>query len=624
MSLKFLPVAAWFLLLAGACGAPPGAMDDRTVAVSISSASAQDRETERFNTWLDVKYREAVARSPLRSTFMGSRLNYDKWDDASPAAAEAEMAIQRAQIDEMRAEFDPATLTGQGRLSYRLAEYNFNRREQAFQWRDYNYTFHQMRGVQSRIPAFLISRHRVTSKSDAEAYIARLRGIETYLGQHLLNAERQAAKGIRPPAFTYDYVLSDARNIITGYPFGDSRADGSEDSPLMDDIRNKIQALILNGTITDPEGGELLFRAEEALRLKVGPTYQRLISFIAAERAHTSDEAGVWKLPDGEDYYAYRLARMTTTDMTADEIHELGLSEVARIQAEMYAIMSEVGFEGSLQAFFEFTRTDRRFFKPNTAEGRAQYLAETTALIDAMEAALPTLFNVFPKADLEVRAVEAFRERSSGKAFYTRPAPDGSRPGIYFANLYDMQNMPLCQMEALAYHEGIPGHHMQMSISQELASLPKFRKHGGYTVYREGWGLYAERLPKEIGFYENPYSDFGRLAMELWRAARLVVDTGLHHRKWTREQAIDYLLTNTPNPEGDCINAIDRYIVLPGQATAYKIGMKKILELREKARGELGDAFDIRAFHDLVLKNGPVPLAVLEETVDAWIAAETA
>ncbi len=310
---------------------------------------------------------------------------------------------------------------------------------------------------------------------------------------------------------------------------------------------------------------------------------------------------------------------MTTTEMTASEIHDLGLAEVARIHGEMRAIMQQVGFEGTLQDFFEFTRTDARFFKPNTDEGKAEYLAEATAMIDTMRDALPTVFNTFPQAELEVKAVEAFRERAAGKAFYQRPAPDGSRPGVYYANLYRMQDMPLYQMEALAYHEGIPGHHMQLAISQELTGIPKFRKYGGYTAYTEGWGLYSEYLPKDMGFYEDPYSDFGRLAMELWRAARLVVDTGLHEKKWTREQATEYLLTNTPNPEGDCIKAIDRYIVMPGQATAYKIGMIKILELREDARTRLGDAFDIRDFHDIVLRDGPVPLQILEENVEEWI-----
>ena len=228
----------------------------------------------------------------------------------------------------------------------------------------------------------------------------------------------------------------------------------------------------------------------------------------------------------------------------------------------------------------------------------------------------------FVQHGLEVRRVEAFREKAAGKAFYNRPAPDGSRPGYYYANLYKITDMPKYQMEALAYHEGIPGHHMQIAMAQELEGIPQFRKYGRYTAYTEGWGLYSEFLPKEMGFYEDPYSDFGRLAMEIWRAARLVVDTGLHDKKWTRQQAIDYLTTNTPNPENDCIKAIERYIVMPGQATAYKIGMLKILDLRADAKTKLGDKFDIREYHSVVLDSGPVPLNILEERVDDWVKSK--
>jgi uncharacterized protein (DUF885 family) len=288
----------------------------------------------------------------------------------------------------------------------------------------------------------------------------------------------------------------------------------------------------------------------------------------------------------------------------------------------MQAIMTQVGFEGSLAEFFEFMRTDPRFYKPETPEGKAEYLAEAEAAIETMKGDLPKLFNTFPKADMIVKAVEPFREKSAGKAFYSRPAPDGSRPGVYYANLYSMADMPTYQLEALAFHEGIPGHHMQIAIAQELVGIPSFRKYGGYTAYSEGWGLYSELVPKELGYYSDPYSDFGRLAMEIWRAARLVVDTGIHSKKWTREQAVQYLMDNTPNPQGDCEKAIDRYIVMPGQATAYKIGMLKIVELRERARTQLGDKFDIREFHDIVLRDGAVPLAVLEETVDAWLVGK--
>ena len=312
----------------------------------------------------------------------------------------------------------------------------------------------------------------------------------------------------------------------------------------------------------------------------------------------------------------------TTTDLSASDIHDLGLAEVERIHGQMQAIMKQVGFEGSLQEFFQHLQTEPRFTYEDSDAGRDAYLKEATRLIDVMKGELDAVFLTKPKADLEVRRVEAFREKAAGKAFYNRPAPDGSRPGYYYANLYKITDMPKYQMEALAYHEGIPGHHMQIAMAQELEGIPKFRKFGGYTAYTEGWGLYSEFLPKEMGFYEDPYSDFGRLAMEIWRAARLVVDTGLHDKKWTRQQAIDYLTTNTPNPLNDCVKAIERYIVMPGQATAYKIGMIKIQDLRADAKKRLGDKFDIREYHAVVLDSGPVPLNILEERVNDWVESK--
>ena len=602
-----------------ACGGQTTTSPATDTEITATETTDADRvaETERLNAWFEAKFNESLSRSPMTATFLGSRENYDKWNDVSDANQDAEMAIQRANVAEMREQFDPETLTDQGHLSFRLAEYQLALAERMDKWRGYNYTFSQMRGAHAGIASFLIGQHKVTSKSDAEAYISRLRGIETYLGQNLENAQAAAERGIRPPLFVYDFVINGAANVIDGYPFEGVGPDSP--SPLYADFVGKVDALVTNGTITEDEASTLKQEARGALIDHVYPAYFNLITWVSEDQANANTDDGAWKLPDGDAYYRDRLVQMTTTDMTADEIHQLGLAEMDRIHDEMRAIMAQVGFEGSLQDFFEFTRTDAQFFKPNTDDGKAEYLAEATAMIDTMREALPTVFNTFPQAELEVKAVEAFRERAAGKAFYQRPAPDGSRPGVYYANLYRMQDMPLYQMEALAYHEGIPGHHMQLAISQELTGIPKFRKYGGVTAYTEGWGLYSEFLPKEMGFYEDPYSDFGRLAMELWRAARLVVDTGLHAKQWTREEAIDYLLTNTPNPEGDCIKAIERYIVMPGQATAYKIGMNKIIELREDARARLGDKFDIRDFHDVVLKDGPVPLQILEENVETWI-----
>ena len=376
--------------------------------------------------------------------------------------------------------------------------------------------------------------------------------------------------------------------------------------------------------LTEHEQKLLLDEARVALITSVGPAYRSLISFLQQLEQQAGTDDGVWRFPDGAAFYQNRLARMTTTDYSAEQIHQLGLKQVERIHGEMRQIMQQVGFAGDLAEFFVFMREAPQFYYPDTEEGRAAYLAEATAVIDHMRTRLDELFLVKPKAEMIVKAVEPFREQTAGKAFYQRPSMDGSRPGVYYANLYRMSDMPKYQLEALAYHEGIPGHHMQLAIAQELEGIPKFRRFGGATAYIEGWGLYSELLPKEIGLYQDPYSDFGRLAMELWRAARLVVDTGIHAKKWSREQAIQYLVDNTPNPEGDAVKAIERYIVMPGQATAYMVGMIKLLELRELAKSELGERFDIREFHNVVLKNGAVPLDVLEQLVKDYIAGKRA
>ncbi|WP_273241283.1 DUF885 domain-containing protein [Hyphomonas atlantica corrig.] len=616
------------LLLLGACQSEPSDTLPPPVAEMPPAPAIQDRaeivaaESARLNQFFEDKFQATLSRNPMYQSYLGVKTDYDKWNDVSDENAVREMEIQRADMEEMKTLFDYDLLDDQAKLSWRLAEYELAQAEAAFPFRHHSYTFDQMRGVQSSIPAFLVNQHGVTSLSDAEAYVSRLEGISAYLDQHIENAEYSASLGIKPPAFAYAYVLNDSKGVITGYPFTSDVSDGSEDSPLMKDFRGKVTKLVEAETIGQSQADALLSDAVAALTSSVGPAYENVITVMEAHAETATTDDGAWKLPDGDAYYAMRLNQMTTTGMSAAEIHQLGLDEVARIHGEMRGIMAQVGYEGTLKEFFEFMRTDEQFYLPNTEEGREAYLSEARHQIELMKEDLPSVFNTFPKADMIVKAVEPFREKSAGKAFYSRPAPDGSRPGTYYANLYRMQDMPTYQLQALAFHEGIPGHHMQIAIAQELEGIPSFRKYGGYTAFSEGWGLYSEYLPKEMGYYSDPYDDFGRLAMEIWRAARLVVDTGIHDKKWTREQAIQYLLDNTPNPEGDAKKAIERYIVMPGQATAYKIGMIKILELRESARAELGDAFDIAEFHDVVLKDGPVPLSILEENVKTWVASK--
>ncbi len=590
-------------------------------AAASAPASSTDAAVAAF---FEAFYERQLLRSPTTLTRIGRRERYGEWGDPSPAYTAQSFALLKEAMA-TRARFDDSAASPQTALSLRLFDARYGPLVEAHeQWSDYvnavtplgvsnrTYVFTQMGGAHAGAPAFLINQHQVANVMEAEAYIARLQGVNAYMEAQIARSAAAFAKGIHPPPFVYDRVIDTARNIIAGAPFEEGEA-----SPLLADFQAKVAALGLK----DPERARLLDAASAAMTASVQPAYEALIAEMQRQQAAAAPGDGVWKLPDGAAYYAWRLRQLTTTDLTPDQIHDLGLANVARIHAEMRAIMAAVGFEGALQDFFEFLRNDPQFYYDNTDEGRAQYLEAARAAIEAMKARLPEMFTRLPQADMIVKRVEPFREKSAGKAFYQSPALDGSRPGIYYANLYDMARMPTYQLEALAFHEGIPGHHMENAITQELEGLPLFRRLGNYTVFAEGWALYTEKLPKEFGFYEDPYSDFGRLAMELWRAARLVVDTGLHHKRWTREEAIAYLLENTPNPQGDAINAIERYIVMPGQATTYLIGSLKIQELRAEAAADLGAAFDLRAYHDAVLANGPVPLDVLEERIDAWAAA---
>ena len=588
------------------------AVAERAVA-NIADADAADAN-ERLDIWFEDTFMEGARRYPQFLASLGIKERTDEWNDPSREAALENLEWTRTKLEELKANFADADLDTDRRLSYDLWVKDAEDALESDQWFYYRYPFNQMFGAQSRIGPFLINQHRVDTVEDAENYIARVRGVDEYLGEIVDNARTSADMGIAPPKFVYGHVLRDSRNMLSGAPF-DPEADLN---PVLADFTKKVDAL----DISDAERERLFTDMIDALQTDFSRGFEAVIAEMERQQVAATTDDGVWKFPDGDAYYADRLADYTTTEMSADEVHQLGLDEVERIQNEMRDIMAEVGFEGDLQEFFEFMRTSPEQVYEDSDAGREAYLRDATAMIDTMKGRLGEVFLSVPKAELDVRRVEAFREQSAGKAFYNRPAADGSRPGIYYANLFRVEDMPKYQMEALAYHEGVPGHHMQFAVTQELENLPKFRKFGGVTAHSEGWGLYSEYLPKEMGFYDDPYSDFGRLAMEIWRAARLVVDTGLHHKRWTREEAIQYLKDNTPNPEGDIVKAIERYIVMPGQATAYKIGMIKILEERERVREALGDAFDIREFHDVYLAAGPVPLDVVERRMDAYVAAK--
>ncbi len=553
--------------------------------------------------------RAELALSPIGKMNRGIRDgDYGKWDDFSEAG---EAAGYRALADaaaSLRHDFDPARLSPKDAMSFRLFQSRAKRAAAYDAVRSDVYAFHQHLSWQSSIPALLVNQHSIANEAQAEAYVARIAGLGAIADAKTDVARARAADGVIPPKWVFPLVLSEVDGIL--------KSDAAPDlagNALIDDFRAKIAKLDL------PEARKavLIQAAISAWTQSAAPAFRRFRAEVAREEPLAGTVDGVWRLPNGKQYYDTLLAWHTTTDLNADQIHELGLSETARIQDEMRGIMRKVGFAGTLQQFFDYTRTDPRFFHAT----REAYLADAQSRLDAATAKLPDWFVTLPKDRLLVKAVEPFREKVATKAFYGNPSPDGSRPGTYYVNLYNLKEMSKNEVEALAFHEGIPGHHLQRSIQYGLGEVPAFRRFGFVTAYIEGWGLYAEQLAKEMGFYTDPYGDFGRLSMEILRAGRLVTDTGIHAKRWSRAQAIDWYMANTPVTRGDVVNQVERFVVFPGQATAYTVGKLKILALRERARAELGTRFDIRQFHDVVLKSGPVPLDILEENVDAWIAS---
>ena len=609
-------VAAAFL---AGCNPSPEQSTSSTPKAVVEK-NAEVSESQRLNAFFEQEFEAGVARYPEFLTRLGRKDRADEWNDLSEAYALESMQLTKQSLKELKA-FDRSKLDEDTALSYDLLVQQYENEIADFKWRLYNYPINQMFGRHSGVVSLLINQHRIDSVQDAENYIARLNAVPKLFEQLITNIEARTKANIIPPKFVFPHVIRDSGNIIKGAPFDDG-----EPSALLADFTKKITALgeKESNPLSKEQQAELIDAATLSLVNSVKPAYQKLVAHLTELETKATTDDGVWKWQDGDTFYNNALQRTTTTELTADQIHEIGLQEVARIHNEMRVIKDKVKFEGDLPTFMQFMRDDPQFYYPNTAEGKARYLSEATQLIETMKGSLDEMFITKPVADIKVKAVEAFREQSAGKAFYQRPSEDGTRPGLYYANLFDMEAMPSYQMEALAYHEGIPGHHMQLAIQQELKDIPKFRKFGGYTAYTEGWGLYSEMLPKDFGFYSDPYSDFGRLAMELWRACRLVVDTGIHSKKWTREQGIAYYSDNTPNAVSDGVKMVERHIVMPSQATAYKIGMLKIWKLREDAKKALGDKFDIREFHDEIIKYGPLPLNVLESKVDAWVAAKLA
>jgi len=589
-------------------------------ASSAPVAQAANDETTRINVWFEARFEEQIAFSPIQQTFLGRKSR--AINDMSVEAQDKQTAWQRTTVANMKKNFDYAKLSPEAKTSYDTWIYQLEQTEAALPFRDNAYIFDQMTAIHSFFPQLLIAFHVVEDATDMDAYINRISESGRALRQLIALSKHNATEGVRPPKFSYGFVIDESTKIITGAPFDES----GTDSAVWADAKAKIEELKKNDKIDNARADALLASVRTALTGPFQAAYQELIAWEKEDMANAPEvTSGVNALPNGAAFYNERLANQTTTDLTADEIHNIGLKEVARLRSEMLAIKDEVGFEGDLPAFFAELRDNkdnRTYYYPDTDEGRQAYITDATAAINRIKAVLPQYFGLLPKADIVVKRVEAFREQPGAAQHYFSSTPDGSRPGVYYAHLSDMTAMPKRELEVIAYHEGLPGHHMQIAIAQELKGVPTFRTQAGFTAYSEGWGLYSEWLATQMpGTYQDPYSRFGRLGSEIWRAIRLVVDTGLHSKGWTEQQAVDYFKANSAITEGQAQSEVRRYMVLPGQATSYKIGMLKIQELRRTAEAALGDTFDIRAFHDTVLGGGALPLSILEKRVDRWIAS---
>jgi uncharacterized protein (DUF885 family) len=596
-------------------GADPAA--SKSVA-AVTPDAGNEAVTAALNAWLDERYEEALRFSPMQLTVLGRKDQYDQIDEITEKAYRDQAAWRVKTVAQMKAQFDYNALSTIGKESFDLWLFQTEEAVANLDFMRQEYLFGELGGWEDWFPTFLINFHKVENEEEMRAYITRIGGISRAMNQVLELAKLRAADGMRPPQFAYETAIERAAKVISGLPFN-----GDADSPILQDAKAKIQVLVTAGTVDDDTAKELLARVSQTLTEQFQPAYTAFIDFLKADLVNADAQPrGVATLPNGEAYYNRQLSTYTTLPMTADDVHQLGMSEVKRIKTEMAAIKDEVNFDGDMVTFFEFVRTDPQFYYSNTDEGREAYLADTREFLAEIDQKLPDFFGTLPKAELVVKRVEEFREVDGAAQHYMSATPDGSRPGVYYVHMSEMSAYSKTDMETTAYHEGNPGHHMQVSIAQELTEVPTFRTQADFSVYSEGWALYSEKLAREMGQFKDPYRDFGRLTAEMWRAIRLVVDTGLHAKGWTQEQAEQFFFDNSAIPENAVRSEVRRYLTNPGQAVSYKIGMLKILELRTRAEEALGDRFDIRGFHDVVLGGGALPMPLLETRVDNWISAQ--
>jgi uncharacterized protein (DUF885 family) len=573
-----------------------------------------------FNAMLNTQALREIMDQPEALTSVGV-LDGTALDFHSGRFDPYSLKDRQRQYDRTRAEeaqikgWDRSKLTKQEQLSYDIAIWNDERElaDAKYPWLGANgqaYPVNQAFGIQKELPNFLLSQHQITNAKLARHYVDRLRAMAKVLDAVNADVARQAKTGVVPPDFIIDDSIAQMNTLIAGDP---------AQNVLVTNLAAKSAHLT---DLSDDERRALMADAADAVRDGVYPAYRRLIARMQAIRPLATHDAGLWHLKGGDAYYADQLKLLTSTDMTPAEIHDYGLSEVTRITAEMDTILKSVGMpDGTVGERMDKLAHDPRFEYQNTDADRARVLARYNQLLGHVKTLLPRYFVNIPNVPLEVRRVPPYAQQGSAGAYYEQPSLDGSRPGVFFANMRNLDETPQWAMPTLAYHEGIPGHHLQLTTAMSIKDLPYLRRFNFLPAYGEGWALYSEHLASDMGLYkDDPYGDLGRLQAELFRAVRLVVDTGMHAQHWPREQAIDYFRKTTGMALTDVTAETERYVVWPGQACAYKIGMKTILDLREKAKAELGPKFDLREFHQVVLENGAMPLWLLQKTVDAWIA----
>lgn len=560
-------------------------------------------EEAQLNKLYENYWEFILKESPLTATYLGDHRYDDLLDDASEHAFNRRTAQYERFLDELRRIKKPSSKPDE--LNHELFERELEDRLESAKFRPYLTPMTQQSGLQIDIPE-LVTYHPFNTVQDFENFTKRLRAFPTLVDQVIQSTRSGMAAGIVLARITTEKIIPQLESNIVEDPKSLELYKSIEKIPTS--LQAKDAARIKNDI-------------EQTIRESIIPGFEKLLQFFKEEYLPVCrKDPGIWSLSDGKDRYAFALRHYTTTRMSQDEIHELGLKELKRIHSEMRVIVDKLGFKGSLRDSIASLRNDKS--QGNTSA--AELMDGFKKILQKMDEKLPLLFGRLPKARYGFREIEAYRAEAAPDAYYYPPPEDGSRPAYFYVNTFRPEQRPKYTMEVLAYHEAVPGHHLQFAIQQELTEMPKFRRHGGYTAFIEGWGLYSEELPKEVGFYKDALSDFGRLSFDAWRAARLVVDTGIHSKRWTRERAIEFFLENTALSELNVISEIERYIAWPGQALAYKIGQLKISELRTKAEKTLGNRFDIRRFHDELLGDGALALDVLERKMQAWVARQAA